>query len=181
MRIGGTSAERATTALPTWVELFLDVPLFHHQSQRAALVSLSPASTFLVIVYLITLILPEANCTYTTNDIGECGGCNQQFFINEDCDQAFYCSTSAMAEGEEGCSKQCSEGEVRNLTKYINAYTIHEIAYALIVVGASLQTLISHSLYTGRINGPVQPCMGVHRAGLRLCMPRAVKHFLPRG
>jgi len=60
----------------------------------------------------------EANCTYTTNNIGECGGCNQQFFINEDCDQAFYCSTSAMAEGEEGCSKQCGEGEVVSMDLY---------------------------------------------------------------
>ena len=68
-------------------------------------------------------LVAEANCTYTANDIGECGGCNQQFFINEDCDRAFYCSTSAMEEGEDGCSKQCNEGEVRNLAMI--EYTKH--------------------------------------------------------
>ena len=117
MQTGGISAGQETTVHPIWVELFLDVPLSRHQSQIIALVS-SSVSIFLIIVYNkpAELFDSEANCTYTTNDIGECGGCNQQFFINEDCDQAFYCTASAMAEGMDGCSKQCSDGEVRNLT-----------------------------------------------------------------
>ena len=35
--------------------------------------------------------------------------------------------------------------------------------------------------YTGRNNGPVQSCMGVHSAWLWICVPRTVKHTLPRG
>ena len=57
----------------------------------------------------------EADCTYTTNDLGECGGCNQQFFINEECDEAFYCSTNAVAQGQEGCSLKCDGGQVKML------------------------------------------------------------------
>ena len=54
----------------------------------------------------------EANCTYTTNPIGTCDGCNQQIFWNEGCDQAFLCSEYALAEGEDGCLMECMEGEV---------------------------------------------------------------------
>ena len=60
---------------------------------------------------------PEANCTYTSNSLGESCGCNQQIFLSENCDEAFYCSDTAVAEGEEGCSKKCGAGEVRILAR----------------------------------------------------------------
>ena len=67
---------------------------------------------FILLKCLIKYVLQEANCAYTTNELGECGGCNQQIFINEECDQAFYCSTNAPEE-QDGCSKQCNDGQVR--------------------------------------------------------------------
>ena len=110
---------QATIVLPTWAELFLVVLLCHHLSQRTARVIQWNFSWFALDLSVTWwLFHVEANCTYTTNDMGECG-CNQQFFINEDCDQAFYCSTSAT-EGQDGCSKQCSDGEVRSLTIMFN-------------------------------------------------------------
>ena len=70
------------------------------------------SNPFILLKYLIKYVLQEANCAYTTNELGECGGCNQQIFINEECDQAFYCSTNAP-DGQDGCSKQCNDGQVR--------------------------------------------------------------------
>jgi len=68
----------------------------------------------------------EANCTYTSNPIGDCDGCNQQIFWNEGCDQAFLCSEYAVDDGEDGCLLDCPEGEVVSMNIYNRTWECNE-------------------------------------------------------
>ncbi|TRY74637.1 hypothetical protein TCAL_15615, partial [Tigriopus californicus] len=55
---------------------------------------------------------PELKCEFSKNPLGQCGGCEGQIFVNENCTEAFYCSFWTPEDGQEGCHKQCSGGQI---------------------------------------------------------------------
>jgi hypothetical protein len=54
----------------------------------------------------------DPNCQYIKNPLGECDGCNGQLFINQDCTQGFVCYSDVDPFLQDGCYKECDEGEV---------------------------------------------------------------------
>ena len=57
---------------------------------------------------------PPLTCTdadFTANPFGECGGCEGQIFVNEDCSESFYCTEYTPDGTSEGCHLVCPEGK----------------------------------------------------------------------
>ena len=50
---------------------------------------------------------------YGNNNLGECGGCDGQVFMNDNCSQGFICTSNLpVSTGEEGCMKSCPSGTI---------------------------------------------------------------------
>lgn len=52
-----------------------------------------------------TTTLPSLECPGETakNPLGDCGGCNQQYFVSQNCRESFLCTSQVQDPSNEGC------------------------------------------------------------------------------